>query len=163
MQHQQRDTSIFNHALGTSGVMNFKNAAQFTYTILGVNFPGISISTIPLPYKDNLIFVPDDVVQRDEINITFLVDENHENYWFLRDWISGAARYAKNFERMKDCFDDMILEIHNSNKVMTQTVKFGTAYPTSISALNFSTAVSEAEVLQADVTFVYHTIERVIL
>ena len=65
------------------------------------NIPGISLgtATVPTPLYDYP--VPGDTINYSTLDISFLVDENLNNYKELHDWISGLG-FPKNHQQFAD-------------------------------------------------------------
>ena len=61
------------------------------YFCTAANIPGISLgqTSQPTPLKD--IPIPGDKLEYDNLNITFLVDENLENYREIHGWMTGLG------------------------------------------------------------------------
>ena len=61
------------------------------YFCTAANIPGISLGQAnqPTPLKD--IPIPGDKLDYDNLNITFLVDENLENYREIHGWLTGLG------------------------------------------------------------------------
>ena len=61
------------------------------YFCTAANIPGISLgqASQPTPLKD--IPIPGDKLDYDNLNITFLVDENLENYREIHGWLTGLG------------------------------------------------------------------------
>ena len=65
------------------------------------NIPGITLgtATVPTPLYDYP--VPGDTINYSTLDISFLVDENLNNYKELHDWISGLG-FPKNHQQFAD-------------------------------------------------------------
>ena len=65
------------------------------------NIPGISLgtATVPTPLYDYP--VPGDTINYQTLELSFLVDENLNNYKELHDWISGLG-FPKNHQQFAD-------------------------------------------------------------
>ena len=61
------------------------------YFCTAANIPGVSLgqANLPTPLKD--IPIPGDKLEYDNLNITFLVDENLENYREIHGWLTGLG------------------------------------------------------------------------
>ena len=81
--------------------LDYASPTQFKFTIsqlpkvefftTAANIPGISLgqASQPTPLKD--IPIPGDKLEYDNLNITFLVDENLENYREIHGWMTGLG------------------------------------------------------------------------
>ena len=65
------------------------------------NIPGINLgtATVPSPLYDYP--VPGDKIQYQTLDLSFLVDENLNNYKELHDWISGLG-FPSNHQQFAD-------------------------------------------------------------
>ena len=71
------------------------------YFCTAANIPGISLgqASQPTPLKD--IPIPGDKLDYDNLNITFLVDENLENYREIHGWLTGLG-FPKDNEQFRN-------------------------------------------------------------
>ena len=71
------------------------------FTVQSANIPGITLgtATVPTPLYDYPI--PGDTLTYSSLDISFLVDENLNNYKELHDWLSGLG-FAKNHTEFAD-------------------------------------------------------------
>ena len=65
------------------------------------NIPGISIGSASMPTGLKDIPIPGEKVSYQDLAISFLVDENLNNYKELHDWISGLG-FPKNHQQFAD-------------------------------------------------------------
>ena len=65
------------------------------------NIPGISLGSAPVPTPLYDYPVPGDKINYQTLDISFLVDENLNNYKELHDWISGLG-FPKNHQQFAD-------------------------------------------------------------
>ena len=66
------------------------------------NVPAITIkeqASQPTPLKD--VPIPGDKLDYDNLNITFLVDENLENYREIHGWLTGLG-FPKDYVQFRD-------------------------------------------------------------
>ena len=81
--------------------LDYASPTQFRFSIIklpkveyfatAANIPGITLGQAnqPTPLKD--IPIPGDKLEYDNLNITFLVDENLENYREIHGWMTGLG------------------------------------------------------------------------
>ena len=158
---------------------------QVEFFIQTVNLPGISIgtSTVPTPLYD--FPVPGDEISFQDLSISFLVDENLNNYKELHDWISGLG-FGKNHQQFADLratgtdrfpgtvastaasgtatpgplpegsiYSDATLSILNSKNIVKTEVRFQNVFPTSIGSLSYNVQASDIDYLQVQASFTY--------
>ena len=71
------------------------------YFATAANIPGIQLGQAnqPTPLKD--VPIPGDKLEYDNLNITFLVDENLENYREIHGWLTGLG-FPKDNEQFRN-------------------------------------------------------------
>ena len=71
------------------------------YFCTAANIPGITLRNAnqPTPLKD--IPIPGDKLDYDTLNISFLVDENLENYREIHGWLTGLG-FPKDYSQFRD-------------------------------------------------------------
>ena len=91
--------------------LDYASPTQFRFSIIklpkveyfatAANIPGITLGQAnqPTPLKD--ISIPGDKLEYDNLNITFLVDENLENYREIHGWLTGLG-FPKDNEQFRN-------------------------------------------------------------
>ena len=158
---------------------------QVEFFIQTVNLPGISIgeATVPTPLYDYP--VPGDEISFQSLDISFLVDENLNNYKELHDWLSGLG-FGKSHQQFADMratgtdrfpgtaastaasgtatpgplpegsiYSDATLTILNSKNIAKTEVRFQNVFPTSIGSLSYDVKASDVDYLQVQASFSY--------
>jgi len=99
------DTSqptVLDYATQTQWRLAFNRIPKTTWFCTAANIPGITLgeATYPTPMAD--MFVTGDKLTFDTLNITFLVDEELQNYREIWDWIvgMGAPRQHSQFSEV---------------------------------------------------------------
>jgi hypothetical protein len=149
------------------------------------NIPGIGLgeTSIETPLRD--IPIPGEKVTYQDLAISFLVDENLNNYKEIHDWIIGIG-FPQNHTQFSDLralssdrfpgttastaatgtsiakplpesgiYSDATLTILNSKNIAKTEVRFHNIYPTSLGALSYSVQASDVNYLTAAVDFSY--------
>ena len=148
------------------------------YFCTQVNLPGISISdnySQPTPFRD--IPLPGEKLRYEPLSVTFLVDENLENYQEIHGWLRGLgfpggheefktllAGGSDRFPTSKDkgkspnqggIFSDATLNILTSKNNPVTEVRFNDCFPISLSSLQYNQQATDTDYLTATVTFEY--------
>ena len=159
---------------------NFLSPAGFRLDIPGfesvgfqctnVNVPGISMNgpVAATPYND--FQLGGDKLNYQELQLTFLIDENCANYSLIHNWMVGIT-YPQKADQwgdfVKEMTDkdfqnerfvdqlDLYLNILNSNFNTAFKVHFYDAFPVSLNSLEFSTDQTDIQYMKAQVTFKY--------
>ena len=86
-----RQPTKFDYASPTQFKFQLQKLPKVEYFTTACNIPGISLSSAlqPTPLKD--IPLPGDTVEFNDLEITFLVDENLENYREIHGWMYGIG------------------------------------------------------------------------
>ena len=146
------------------------------YFCTQVNLPGISIAdnySQPTPFRD--IPLPGEKLTYEPLSVTFLVDENLENYQEIHGWLRGLG-FPGGHKEFKDLlsggsdrfptsknttpnqggiFSDATLNILTSKNNPVTEVRFNDCFPISLSALQYNQQATDTDYLTATVTFNY--------
>jgi hypothetical protein len=129
------------------------------------------------------MFVAGDKLTFETLNITFIVDEELQNYRELWNWLvglgspvshsqwetelakgDGAVRQfgtddgdgrTKSTYEESNLYSDATLIVYNSKNIPKVDVKFKNMFPTSLSALEYSQELTDVEYFKASATFRY--------
>lgn len=159
------------------GNRNFLSPIGFKFTIAKnrkidffsnkAKIPGMNlgIANQPTPFK--MIDVPGDVIKFEDFSLTFLVDEDLENYMAIHNWITGLG-FPENFEQYKNLikdengevdgklqYSDGFLTILNSNYNPVAEIRFKDLYPYSLTSIEFDATVNDIQYFTAEVGFKY--------
>jgi hypothetical protein len=123
------------------------------FSVQRVALPTISAQPAPnnLPQR-NIGFTPDKLTYED-LEISFLIDENFTNYREIHDWIYGLVN--ENDEPAIPKYRDITLVGLSSHNNPIVEFKFVNTFPISLSSLQFDSTSSDAEYLIGNVTFHY--------
>jgi hypothetical protein len=166
-------TSIFDKQISNR---NFLSPIGFKFTLAKepkVSFfsnssrlPEISLGTaVQTNYLKN-IDIPGDRLTYGDLNLTFLVDENLENYMAIHNWLTGlgypesTSQYedlivTDNIREPENAFSDGSLHILNSNFRDVAIVKFNDLFPVYLSSLEFKSSETDVNYFTAEATFKY--------
>ena len=149
------------------------------------NIPGISIGTASMPTGLKDIPIPGEKISYSDLAISFLVDENLNNYKEIHDWIIGLG-FPQNHTQFADLqatgsdrypgsttgaivpetniavplseggtYSDATLTVLNSKNIAVTEIRFHNIFPTSLGALSYDVQASDVNYLQASVDFSY--------
>ena len=182
---QTRQPSKMDYASPVQFRFKIAKLPEVEFFIQTVNLPGISLgqATIPNPLYDYP--VPGDKITYQSLDISFLVDENLNNYKELHDWMLGLG-FPSNHQQFADMratgtdrfpgtasttaasgtatpapipegsiYSDATLTILNSKNIAKTEIRFHNIYPTSLGALSYSVQASDVNYLTAAVDFSY--------
>ena len=125
------------------------------YFCVGATLPGLSLSSVPAPYRGvNLDFTGDRLAFED-LAIRANITENMENYIETFDWMHNLSQ-TTNAEGFKA--DATLLVLTSHNHVIKQ-IKFKDVFPTSLSTVEFDAQADTVEYVQMDISFAYTNFE----
>ena len=126
----QRQPTKFDYASPTQFKFQIQKLPKVEYFTTACNIPGISLNATvqPTPLAD--IPLPGDTISFNDLEITFLVDENLENYREIHGWLTGLGfpRSHEQFETFinagKDRFPTSNATAKNRDAGRTEDVGF---------------------------------------
>ena len=149
------------------------------------NVPGISLgdATFATSLKD--ISIPGDTVVYSSLDMTFLVDENLNNYKELHDWIIGLG-FPQDYRQFSDVlgtgadrfpgstsssaatgtsikqplseggiYSDATLTVLSNKNIAKTEIRFQNVYPTSLGSLSYDIKAGDVDYLQVQASFNY--------
>jgi hypothetical protein len=140
-----------------------------------VNVPGLDLGVVNQRNYLSNVPRPGENIEFGDLSLTFLVDENLENYLEIQNWIRGIgfpeslqeiyrwqnqdipSNYPSNYkyENELNLYSDGTLAIYNSADTPQFKVVFENLFPYSLSPLNFDSQVTDVQYLSATVNFKY--------
>ena len=156
------------------------------------NLPGINLgeAVFPTPYKE--IPVMGDTLTYDNLSISFIVDENLENYIEIHEWLTaiGFPKNRNQFSNFRSAtastpiatqgtsddigdvqpatsargmFGDAILTILTNKNNPVVEVRFQDLYPIALGALDFTQTATDVEYITVTADFSYKIYDIVAL
>ena len=155
------------------------------FNAIQANIPGISLTEMTQPTRLMPIRMPGNDLTYEDLNVTFIVDEDLTNYRSVNDWMTGLAQVdsddkyraliASGNDRMplsqqtnlQDAgrttsatsdgaiFSDAKMIILSARNTALVELTFMDCYPKALSALEYNQNATDIEYLQATVTFGY--------
>ena len=175
--------TVYDYATGTQWRLAFNRLPKTTWFCTAANIPGISLGEAQYPTPMSDINLTGDKLTFETLNITFIVDEELQNYRELWDWMvgigapkshdqwtsvlsegDGAVRQfgtndkdprTKLTYEESNLYSDATLIVYNSKNMAKVNVQFKNMFPTSLSALEYSQELTDVEYFHATATFRY--------
>ena len=123
-----RQPTKLDYASPTQFKFSLIKLPKVEYFCTAANIPGITLGTSNLatPFKD--VPMPGDKLDYDTLNISFLVDENLENYQEIHGWLVGLGfpRDHTEFQNLVGAGSDRFPISNESVSTEPGKVKFGT-------------------------------------
>jgi hypothetical protein len=159
----------FLSSVGFKFILN--RAPKVAFFSNSANIPGLTLGIAEQPTYLKDVDIPGDKIEFDDFRLTFLVDENLENYLQIQKWIRGLGFPEslqeifdlQNEERvlenknspMMNIYSDGTLQVLNSAFSPNFKVVFKDMFPYSLSPLEFNATETDTEYFTAEVLFKY--------
>ena len=180
-----RQPTKFDYASPIQFRFKMTKLPKVEFFVQTANIPGISLgsTTQDTPLKD--IAGAGDKVNYQSLDISFLVDENLNNYKELHDWILGLG-FPQSHDQFKTLqgtsddrfpgttastaatgtsvkqpldeggiYSDATLTVLNSKNIAKTEIRFQNVYPISLGALSYDIKASDVDYLQVGASFNY--------
>ena len=175
--------TVYDYATGTQWRLAFNRLPKTTWFCTAANVPGITLGEAQYATPMSDMFVTGDKLTFETLNITFLVDEELQNYRELWDWLVGmgspvshsqwettlakgdgairtfstpdADPRTKSTYEESNLYSDATLIVYSSKNQPKVEVKFKNMFPTSLSSLEYSQEATDVEYFKASATFRY--------
>jgi len=123
------------------------------FSVQKAQLPDISVPTSEFSTPQAKLNTPGDKVEYGDFTCSFIVDEYFVNYQEMHDWLIGLVVEpdSKDIEKYRD-MTLLVLDSHNN---VSREIQFYSAFPVSLSNLEFDAAKTSVEYLTATVTFKY--------
>jgi len=180
-----RTPSKFDYASPIQFRFKMTKLPNVEFFIQSANIPGITLgeTNMPTPLKD--IPIPGDKVTYSSLDVSFLVDENLNNYKEIHDWMTGigfpqdhkqfstllgtsadrfpgttssTAATGTSIKKPLDeggIYSDATLTVLNSKNIAKTEIRFQNVYPTSLGGLSYDIKASDVDYLQVNASFNY--------
>ena len=180
-----REPSVLDYASPVQFRFKCSKLPTVEFFCQSANIPGISIGSASMPTGLKDIPIPGEKVSYQDLAISFLVDENLNNYKEIHDWIialgfpqnhtqsadlqaAGADRYPGTTSGAVvpitntpvplaegGTYSDATLTVLNSKNIAVTEIRFNNIFPTSLGSLSYDVQASDVNYLQASVDFSY--------
>ena len=182
---QTRQPSKMDYASPVQFRFKISKLPEVEFFIQTVNLPGISLGSATVPTSLYDYPVPGDKITYQSLDISFLVDENLNNYKELHDWMLGlgfpnkhqqfADLQATGADRFPGAtkgaivpgveipvplaegpiYSDATLTILNSKNIAKTEIRFQNVFPTSIGSLSYDVKAADVDYLITQASFTY--------
>ncbi len=157
-----------------------RRSPTVNYFCQSVDIPAISMTPVNTPTPLGTLVRPGDKIVYEPLTLSFRVDEDMKNYIEIVNWIEGlghpnSLQQTRDLSRasplasggnvgsMLTLTSDATLTVLTSHKNPGLNAFFSDVFPTSLSALRFTSMSNDVEYLEATATFSYrkYTLERI--
>jgi len=180
-----RTTTKFDYASPIQFRFKITKLPLVEFTIQTANIPGISLDEVQQPTRLKAIALPGSTLSFANLDLSFLVDENLNNYKELHDWLIGlgtpesdsqfAGLLASGNDRFPGStvstavtgtstaqplnegaiYSDATLTVLNSKNIAKTEIRFKNVYPVSLGSLSYDIKASDVDYLQVNASFSY--------
>ena len=146
-------------------------ARKVSFFSNSANVPGITLGTAVQPNYLKTLDVPGDMMQFEDFELKFMVDENLENYMQIQNWMRGLGfpESLKEIYKLQseppivdnrespqmNIYSDGTLQVLSSSNKLQFEVIFRDMFPVSLSSLEFDATNPDEEYFTSSVTFKY--------
>jgi len=175
-----REPSVLDYASPVQFRFKCSKLPKVEFFCQTANIPGIGLGVADIETPLKSIPFPGDKVTYQDLAISFLVDENLNNYKEIHDWIIGlgAPQNHTQFSTLRDTgtdrfpgqttnspnnnavpdggtYSDATLTVLNSKNIAVTEIRFHNIFPTSLGALSYDVQASDVNYLSTSVDFSY--------
>ena len=180
-----RTPSKFDYASPIQFRFKMTKLPNVEFFVQSANIPGITLGevTMPTPLKD--ISMPGEKITYASLDVSFLVDENLNNYKELHDWITGIG-FPQDHKQFSDLlatgsdrfsgstastsstgtstpqplseggiYSDATLTVLNSKNIAKTEIRFQNVYPVTLGALSYDIKASDVSYISVQASFSY--------
>ena len=151
----------------------FHKIPDVVFRCQSCNLPGLSVEFVNQPTPVHQVPVPGDSVLYNPLNITFIVDEDLENWKQLHDWMVGLGfpNSTAQFKVLKESdgtrpnfgglYSDATLISLTNASIKNKQVIFKNCFPMELNDIDFDSSDTEsgAVIGIATIKFMLYTIE----
>lgn len=146
---------------------NIAKIPTVSFYCTNAGIPRINLPTIDYPNYLRNIPIESDVAIFTDLNLTFMVDEDMQNYMSIFNWIIGLSfpesteQYKKLITNQDGIQDPLLaksdgsLFIYNNNYNPHIIVKYKDLFPIDLEAIEFDSTVTDPKPLTAKASFAY--------
>ena len=126
------------------------------------SIPGLSTSPVMVPTRFNKTYRAADEVEFSNLDLTFIVDEQMNNYREIFDWIIAASFPESHVQHQtisENLYSDISVLILNSKKNANINITYKNCFPISLSEIQLSTVESDVVYPQVTASFQYDSFD----
>ena len=180
-----RTPSKFDYASPIQFRFKMTKLPNVEFFVQTANIPGITLGEVTMPTPLKEISIPGDKITYASLDVSFLVDENLNNYKEIHDWITGlgfpqdhkqfGTLLATSSDRFSGStastaatgtntarplseggiYSDATLTVLNSKNIAKTEIRFQNVFPISLGSLSYDIKASDVDYLQVNASFNY--------
>lgn len=128
---------------------------EVNYFLQTCSVPGVSMGPTDTPFRNNEAFMPGNVVQKQNLSVSIILDEDLETYVSIYNWLTSFI----DQDVWRNLTQDIQIHVLSSNKRVNKTFTFVQAFPVTIGEIPFDSTVNESTqvAFTCDFRFQYFT------
>jgi len=137
---------------------NFLRMPGVSYFCQRVNIPGISLSNTIQSTPFANIPIEGDVLEFEDLTISFIVDEDMQNYLELYNWLQSLGfpdKYSQYDNETSSIKSDVNILIHTNKSNPNYSIVFKDVFPVSLGTIAFDTNATTLDSIVVDANFKY--------
>jgi len=180
-----RQPTKFDYASPIQFRVKMSKLPKVEFFVQTANIPGITLDEVQQPTRLKAIALPGSTLSFANLDLSFLVDENLNNYKELHDWLIGlgtpesdsqfagllttgsdrfpgstassAATGSNTAQPLNEggTYSDATLTVLNSKNIAVTEIRFRNVYPISLGSLSYDIKASDVDYLQVASSFNY--------
>lgn len=160
---------ITNYLSPLEFVVTVKRLPHVQFFTQRATIPSVNLQPIEKPTPFKALFEPGDSIVYSDLNLSFIVDEQMNNYIEVFNWLKGLS-FPESFNQYKNLQEseegiksDISIVVKNSHKNPSLLINYYSCFPTSLSEIQLDTTQSDVVYPEATVVFQYNyfTIEKI--
>lgn len=130
-----------------------------------VNIPGINAAGVVQPSPIHNLYNTPDRIEFGELDLTFIIDENMENYREIFNWMQGlgspeSSNQRSILEKSKHgSTSDISVLIENSSRNSNIRFSFTDCFPIAVSSIPLDVTTQDVIYPECNVTFRYNLMD----
>lgn len=153
-------------------INNYLSPASFTVSIdrlpnvefftQSVQIPGVSGSAVEVATPLRNFYTQNDKLQYDDITLSFIIDEEMNNYNEVLRWMEGvgfpeSTDQRKSYVKANGLVSDMSIVITNSHKNPNIKFTFKDCFPVALGSIDLNVNTQDISYATCDVTLRYES------
>jgi hypothetical protein len=144
--------------------LTITRATNLEYFCQDIIWPSIELPPVlqGTPFQD--MRIQGDHMQVSPLTVSFLVDEDMNNYFYLLEWMIEAG-FPDNYSQYQhaatnnDLYSDGTVIVYNNTKNVIRSVNFTRMFPIKLSAPKFTPTNTAVRYVICDVTFYFQSMK----
>ena len=148
---------------------NFQRIPNCSYFCQRVSIPGMVVGSAIQTTSFSDVPVEGDKLTFDQLNISFLVDEDMQNYQEVYSWLVSIS-FPDNFDQFTSLkkppintaidgiSSDVNIIIHTNKANPNYNITFKDAFPISLGSIDFDATVSSLEPIVVEASFLFTSV-----